>query len=448
MASVSRQPFAPLDGARLQNLTSIKNRQNAIPNSPAVSKRKAELIDTTGDSENVDPIFIKRPKAAKTSSKFSSKDDILKPSSNYVLKTVVTPKPLLSSSLTSSAGLTATSAPRRTLQPKSPTARLNTASISKSSPLSAPAGRSPPRGKRPGILSSRRRTAGPFSRVDPPSFNTAGGAPFSLDAALKGTIPSYVSRPLQSTKPKPKAASSSSSIKYDSEMMKSNWFFDIHEDTVEQEMTNLLQHSTCVLDISSDEESAKRARREDCEDKENVPPVDDVSQTSARAQARLRQQPQEGDMVVDKERVALGEMKAADFYADGCDETSVIIVPGDEEGNDNNLPQTTNQQETPQTEQELQKNDEPTAAQDYQPSPGPQAPSDEGLEPTAEVMLTEEQSVEQSVSAIMAPSQAGPFPNSSTAAVLVPMEGTGESFELWESSSAKGEQEPVLQLSS
>lgn len=30
MAAVTRQPFAPLDSARLQNLTSLKNRQNGM----------------------------------------------------------------------------------------------------------------------------------------------------------------------------------------------------------------------------------------------------------------------------------------------------------------------------------------------------------------------------------------------------------------------------------
>lgn len=30
MAAVTRQPFGVLDGARLQNLTSIKNRQNGM----------------------------------------------------------------------------------------------------------------------------------------------------------------------------------------------------------------------------------------------------------------------------------------------------------------------------------------------------------------------------------------------------------------------------------
>lgn len=32
MAAVIRQPFAPLDGARLQSLTSIKNAQNCESN--------------------------------------------------------------------------------------------------------------------------------------------------------------------------------------------------------------------------------------------------------------------------------------------------------------------------------------------------------------------------------------------------------------------------------
>lgn len=30
MATVTRQPFAPLEGTRLQNLTSVKNRQNGM----------------------------------------------------------------------------------------------------------------------------------------------------------------------------------------------------------------------------------------------------------------------------------------------------------------------------------------------------------------------------------------------------------------------------------
>ncbi|KAM5353055.1 hypothetical protein ACJZ2D_017066 [Fusarium nematophilum] len=381
MAAVTRQPFAPLDGSRLQTLTSLKNRQNAV--APTAGKRKAELIDTD-DSENVDPsLFAKRSKGSSASSK-----DILKPSA-FVLKAAPSPSPapLADVRLTSPS-----KSARRTLQPRSPAARLNT-NITKSSPIYAPAGRSPTRSKRSGIASSRRRTAGPYTRVDPPALGLGSAAPFSLDAALKGTIPGYGSS-------KPALKESLSSLH--EEDMKASWFFEIHEDTAEQEMTNLLQHSTCTLDISSDEESQRKANRDRAEgrDKENVPPPDDVSQTSSRRAVRANAD----DMVVEKERVALGEMNTADFYAEGCDESSVIIVPADDD-------------EEPQQE-------EPAVAK--------------GLAFTPDLNKTLDPSTED-IDALMAK----PTEGSSKAAVLEPIEGTGESFELWESGSATEDAEPI-----
>lgn len=191
--------------------------------------------------------------------------------------------------------------------------------------------------------------------------------------------------------------------------MKASWFFDIHEDTPEQEMTNLLQHSTCVLDISSDEESERKASREQAEgrDKENIAPADDVSQTSSRRAAR--QNPD--DMIVEKERVALGEMNTADFYAEGCDETSVIIVPGDED-------------------------EQPEAPVAAPPKNFKFEPELKELEPTVEV--------HEDIDALMNKPEERP----SKAAVLEPIEGTGESFELWESGSATDENEPAATLSS
>ncbi|RKL25692.1 hypothetical protein BFJ68_g322 [Fusarium oxysporum] len=325
MATVTRQPFAPLDGTRLQTLTSLKNRQNG-------SKDKDIL-----------------------------KDSILKPSA-FILKPTA---PVSASPIPNR--LTSPTKTRRTLQPKSP-AKLSSG-ISKSSPIYAPAGRSPTRSKRSGIASSRRRTAGPYTRVDPPSFSLGSAAPFSLDAALKGTIPGY------GAKKEPITALHEPD-------MKASWFFDIHEDTPEQEMTNLLQHSTCVLDISSDEESQRKLNRDRAEgrDKENVPPPDDISQT--------RRAPKADEMVVEKERVALGEMNTADFYAEGCDETSVIFVPEDE------------------------------------PEVNATATAEKPIDPSTE-----------DIDNLMAKPTEGP----SKAAVLEPIEGTGESFELWESGSAHDE---------
>lgn len=263
--------------------------------------------------------------------------------------------------------------------------------------MSAPAGRSPTRGsKRIGILNRRRA-----GRIDPPSFNLFS-TPFSLDAAIKGTVPSYVPRSSSSAK----ATVASDSIYGAS--MKSSWFFDIHEDTPEQEMTNLLQHSTCMLDISSDEECEQKLRHEKAEGrgKENVPPADDISQTSVRRTAATVS---EGGMEYEKPRRVLGDLDVGDFYADGVDPSEVIIVPGDE---DDGTVVEGEQPEESQTEQSglpdsgfapevnlaIKETDEPSKI------PEPQLPS-------TPVKL----------------------------ATLQPLDGIDETFDVWESSSAKEE---------
>jgi hypothetical protein len=114
-----------------------------------------------------------------------------------------------------------------------------------------------------------------------------------------------------------------------------------------------MEHSTCTLDISSDEESALREREfEKCE-KENIPPVDDISQTRLRTTASTSGESMDMSMremkmkmknkmhrkrreavdvnAIDIDRAPLGEMKKEDFYAEGCDERSVFIILPDPE---------------------------------------------------------------------------------------------------------------------
>ena len=294
------------------------------------------------------------------------------------------------------------------IQPKSPVAKKINTSVSNSTPLTAPAGRSPTRGsKRTGILSGRRRTAGSYTRVDPPAFNlglntlSSAPAPFSLDAALKGTIPSYA----------PKRTLDDA---LDESDMKASWFFDIHEDTPDQEMTNMLQHGTCVLDISSDEESEQKAKRDGREDKENIAPLDDISQTR-------RERPAREDMMVEKDRVSLGELNRADYYAEGCDESSVIFIPVDEEP----------EAEAPQPKPApiVEDFSFAPALKDLSPTLVP-LPDLDGDFSDAETEINVEPDIDELMSKA-----------SSKAAVLQPMDGTGESFELWESGSAKDEGE-------
>lgn len=292
--------------------------------------------------------------------------------------------------------LAAPARPRDYLQPKSPNARVNTAGTV--TPRTAPAGRSPTRtSKRIGILSNSRRRF-----LAPPSFGLGSAAPFSLDAALKGTIPSYGGANLDTSSPSVLAMPSSDLFLACGSSKAASWVFDIHEDTPEQEMTNLLQHSTCTLDISSDDECAQRARRERVEGKENIPPPDDVSQTTTevRRGARLTA----GGMEVEKPRGPLAEMDVADYLPDGVDLNAVVLVP---------------------------------AGEDAGPVEDADADGDGVVFGPPEPAIEDMSGFQQpppSIAEVMDMAQAA-----TKAVVLQPLEGTGESFDLWESGSATAE---------
>ena len=178
-------------------------------------------------------------------------------------------------------------------------------------PTSAPAGRSP-KSKRIGILSRRRAGAAPFGRVNPPNFNglANGGLPFSLDAALSTCVPSRrmpkKSKPIDVHNGNPKS-----------------WNFQIYEDTPEEELGNIMEHSTGILDISDDEEtSAKKNDR----GKENIPPLETLNVVSTIPTPATRK-----NMMVDEARSPLGDLNASEFYGVGVDSASVFIVPVDDE---------------------------------------------------------------------------------------------------------------------
>ena len=199
---------------------------------------------------------------------------------------------------------------------------------------------------------------------------------------------------------------------------KESWFFDIHEDTPEELATNLMEHSTCTLDISSDEESA--ARMKDERGKENVPPPDDISQTriplsssvgessmediKSRIRASRRRR-EVNDGAIDIDRSPLGDLAAEDFYADGCDGESVFLIPSDivdadEEGCD--------QDGTPLT-----------------------------FDFTADVHgKGKELAVDADVDALMMRNEGDVAPK---AALLEPIAKAEEGFEVWESGSANGD---------
>ncbi|KAK7188943.1 hypothetical protein DPSP01_013084 [Paraphaeosphaeria sporulosa] len=337
MALFTRQPFAELGAPRLQALQSAKNRQNALTpasNSKFASPLKPSPTASTGkrsrgpaifeddDSENADPSIFNSPtKKSKTSDGFS------KPS-----KFALVPSPLR------------TREPL-TASPSIPSVRkaLSSPNTTTSTPISH--SRGSPKHKRIGALSKRRASSSPFRRVDPPSFSahSSPALPFSIDAALSGTIPNYTPKPVAT--PTPAAVPVSAPLELASHVedsMPTSWFFEIHEDTPEQEAANLMEHSASVLDISSDDDAATKARNEELErGKENIPPPDftlsqaqsrgasSVSLESAGVEAagvkmpRLREVKQDA---MDEDRKPLGDLPASEFYGEGCDKDSYVVV--------------------------------------------------------------------------------------------------------------------------
>jgi len=307
-APVARVPFAPIDNPRLQHLASAKNRQNGAldkKSSSAFLNGKASITTTTSvkrslepstfddfDSENVDPAMFDSPSKK---SKFQAFDKPVKPFAFSLSTAKSMPPPSGIPSRLSTPSRANMSSPR--------------------TPLTAPAGRSPKR-KIAGIGKSRRVSA-PFTRVDPPfaSSRASSSLPFSLDAALSGTL---------STEPK-SAATAGATIQ---ESMPKNWFFEIYEDTAEEEAANLMEHSTLTLDLSSDEESSKKER---CDrGKENMPPEGYDAPTASRAAIVKKSDIIRKKVVVEEMddglRSPLSDLETDPFIPEGLDKDSHVVV--------------------------------------------------------------------------------------------------------------------------
>ncbi|KAK0265512.1 hypothetical protein LTR29_012433 [Friedmanniomyces endolithicus] len=306
---MARVPFAPLDNPRLQHLASAKNRQNGftaqksplggkasfIPTKTAFSSNKRPLevpAFDDYDSENVDPARSTSP-----SKKTKGKRDA------FALCTDSEPAPPITSS-------------RITTPVRASIPSVRT-------PMTAPAGRSPPR-KIAG-MSKNRRTSAPFTRIDPPFATRGASLPFSLDAALSGTFGASAAKPTPA-----------STIQ---ESMPKTWFFEIYEDTPEEEAANLMEHSTLTLDLSSDDEGSKRVK--DDRGKENCPPegyeagvasraLDSVAVVSVGAPTHVRTEIIRKKIFTDEmddgERSPLSDLETEVFIPEGLNRNSHVVV--------------------------------------------------------------------------------------------------------------------------
>ncbi|KAI6802728.1 hypothetical protein KC364_g3562 [Hortaea werneckii] len=306
-APMARVPFAPLDNPRLQHLASTKNRQNGhiskpsplsgksdlTPSKPAVKRSFEPAIFGDNDGENVDPATFSSPaKRNKSGTEQSSR-----------------------AGLATSKSMPPPPVPNRLSTP------VKANMSSPRAPLTAPAGRSPSR---------KIATSAPFTRIDPPfaSRGSSNSLPFSLDAALSGTLSST------NAKPEPeKQISTDSSIQ---ESMPKSWFFEIHEDTPEEEASNLMEHSTLTLDLSSDDESNRKER--DDRGKENVAPEGYDASTASRPVAEpavapravkktaMVRQKKVTDEMDDGERSPLSDLETDPFIPEGLSTDACVIV--------------------------------------------------------------------------------------------------------------------------
>ncbi|KAI7358053.1 hypothetical protein KC320_g1363 [Hortaea werneckii] len=330
-APMTRVPFAPLDNPRLQHLASTKNRQNGTgnlgfspyarvltypgliskpsplsgknnltPSKPAVKRSFEPAIFEDNDGENVDPATFSSPaKRNKSGTEESSK-----------------------SSLATSKSMPPPPVPNRLSTP------VKANMSSPRAPLTAPAGRSPSR--KIASIGKNRRTSAPFTRIDPPfaSRGSSNSLPFSLDAALSGT--------LSSSKAKPESEKQISTDPPIQEPMPKSWFFEIHEDTPEEEASNLMEHSTLTLDLSSDDESNRKQR--DDRGKENVAPEGYDASTASRPAAEpaiapravkktaMARQKKVTDEMDDGERSPLSDLETDPFIPEGLSTDACIIV--------------------------------------------------------------------------------------------------------------------------
>ncbi|KAH9809307.1 hypothetical protein Tdes44962_MAKER06167 [Teratosphaeria destructans] len=319
-APIARVPFAPLDSQRLQRLASAKNRQNGLISKPAHSagkiysstnlkstatpppKRLASSLDRDFDiydGENVDPAAA----ALSSPSKKSKSSDF---TFSLAKSTASMPPPATIPSRLSTPIRANLASPRAT--------------------LTAPAGRSPKR-----KLGAGRRVSAPFKRIDPPTFARNSSAsslmPFSLDAAISNTL-GKDTRPI-----------AGSTVQ---ESTPKNWFFDIYEDSPDEEAATLMEHSTLTLDLSSDDEDSKPR---DERGKENMAPEGYDAPTASRpagestdaaviSEAKrvkkadiIRKKVLKPDEMDDGMRSPLSDLETDDFFPEGLNKDSHVIIP-------------------------------------------------------------------------------------------------------------------------
>ena len=195
-----------------------------------------------------------------------------------------------------------------------------TNTTSTSTPLSAPAaaGRSPTR------VRSKHDKLQPRKRLVQPSFKS--GPTISISVALRGTLAHKKSS--RSIKP----------AKSMEEQKPKSWFFEIYEEPEDHQEYHMsewtMTQSSANLDISDDEGKSKSFCEPEVEGrgKENVDPNEsfETRPPITRSMSRVSQvEPDVNSMNAEDTRTPLASLDAAEFYGEGLNATSVVLVHDD-----------------------------------------------------------------------------------------------------------------------
>ena len=310
MSTPARQPFASLDAPRLRALAksrmNIRNQQNGELH-PASHLQKQSILTRVGaivtgkrkplgdiDTENIDPTLNLSSKRKRG----SDEDDDL--SSKKTSTSTAPSKPLKTSRFALKTIETSPSVPRISSIPQ-PSTPKSTSSLK-------PAGRSPLSLKSICKPFARRSNIAKGTRSEPTGRKSVS-RPFSIATALSNGKSQKTAAPSTPSTKTPAPAS---------------WSFDIHVDSEEEEMTNLMQHSTGVLDISDSEAKQDTSSGRG---KENVPPAElGIELAPAAPQQESPAAAARKSVMMEESRAPLGELNAADYYGADCHAFSYAVA--------------------------------------------------------------------------------------------------------------------------
>ncbi|KAK6531773.1 hypothetical protein TWF694_002942 [Orbilia ellipsospora] len=172
-----------------------------------------------------------------------------------------------------------------------------TSALSRKDSLASLSATSPPKGIKRKIQKSIRRVEPPSHISRSPSKDAE-----SIDGRLIAT-------------PVTKTGNSTAASWRPGQPFPKTWMFDIHEDTLEETLTNLMYHGAGTLDISDEEDLNKGKSDVDRVGKENIPPPPTEDQLAMPPPALpRREESSSDDMDSERVRSPLGEADVEIFY--------------------------------------------------------------------------------------------------------------------------------------